>query len=125
MSPAIYGQLIGYHRISSSPLTSRVSPPVASGPGDCHQLGVVKGFYKAQYLGKPIDTTLARVFPTDFQIVRFWDMADMFLLLPGPPAKMWQQLEATWPHRTICSQESHQDTHSSVVARDELLCSFR
>ena len=38
------------------------------------------------------DTIQEKDFPTDFWIVGFWDLADKFLLLPAPPAKMWQQL---------------------------------
>ena len=72
----------------------------------------------AQYLGMLIDTIQEKVFPMYSWIVRFQDLTDKFLLLPTPPAKIWQQL--------LCHMASHgasQDVFSSVATEDLLVSS--
>ena len=39
-----------------------------------------------------IDTCRVKVFPSDSRVGHFRDLASSFLLLPFPPAKIWQQL---------------------------------
>ena len=47
---------------------------------------------KAQCLGIIMDTIQERVYPADSRSFRFWEVADSFLSLLSPPAKMWQIL---------------------------------
>ena len=47
---------------------------------------------KVLYLGMLIGTIQERVSLTAFQITRFWDLVDKFLILTSPPVKMWQQI---------------------------------
>ena len=60
----------------------------------CDGLGFVINWEKStlQYLSMMIDTSLERVFPSQARLVRFWEVASSFLLLPSPPVRMWHPL---------------------------------
>ena len=70
----------------------------------CRDLGIIVNWEKSdlrpstrvQYLGMLIDTSLEKVFLSEARLACFREMATSFLLLPSPPACMWQQYWATW-----------------------------
>ena len=77
-------------------------PPTPSGPSSplCCNLGIMVNWKKSdlvpstclQYLGMVLDTSLEWVFPSQDRLSRFREVATSFLLLPSPPARMWQWL---------------------------------
>ena len=66
----------------------------------CRDLGIAVNWENSnfqpstcvQYLGMLIDTSLEKAFPSEARQARFRELATSFLLLPSPPAHMWQQL---------------------------------
>ena len=96
----------------------------------CHSLEIVINDEKsdlmplqsATYLGMTIDTVAAKVFPTLARVEKFLSVAEQFLTVTTPPARLWQvllwhlsSLEKLVPHRHLRmrSLQWHLKTHWS------------
>ena len=93
-SPLVSRQLADCGRVfASSPLPSRFSALVVTGPGHCDkwEKSDLQPSTQVPYLGMVIDTSQEMMLPSEARMSRFQDLAIRFHALPSP-ARMWQQL---------------------------------
>ena len=112
LTPILPGRLVSCCGVGSSPSASSGATLPALSDWEKSDL---EPSSRAQYFGMLIDTIRERALWADSRIVRFWDLADNFLLLTSPPAKMWQPTQGHLLVHKQVSQENHWITRQNEL----------